>query len=68
MAHVETYLSIEDLAARYRACEDRVNRNRCPHARARARRAPIPASSDAERPARAAWAALRLLVDVAISF
>jgi len=35
--------------------------------RARARRAPIPASSDAERPARAAWAALRLLVDVAIS-
>src|ERR1035437_9232830 len=46
----------------------RVNRNRCPHARARARRAPIPASSDAERPARAAWAALRLLVDVAISF
>ena len=33
-----------------------------------ARHAPIPASSDADRPARAAWAALRLLVDVAISF
>ena len=39
---------------------------RCPHARAR--RAPIPASSDADRPARAGWAALRLLADVAISF
>ena len=39
---------------------------RCPHARARG--APIPGGSEAERPARAAWSALRLLVDVAISF
>jgi hypothetical protein len=30
--------------------------------------APIPASSDADRPAPAGWVALRLLVDVAISF
>ena len=35
--------------------------------RARTRRAPIPASCEADRPARAAWAALRLLVDVATS-
>jgi hypothetical protein len=33
----------------------------------RARRAPIPASSDTDRPARTAWAALRLLADVADS-
>jgi hypothetical protein len=36
----------------------------CPHARAR--RELIPASSEADRPARAAWSALRLLVDVII--
>jgi hypothetical protein len=36
--------------------------------RARARRAPVRASSEADRPARAAWSALRLLVDVGISF
>ena len=30
--------------------------------------APIPARSDADRPAPAGWAALRLLADVAISF
>src|ERR1700691_6051231 len=36
---------------------------RCPQ-RARARRAPIPASTDVDRPARAGWAALRLLADV----
>ena len=30
--------------------------------------APIPVSSDADRPARAGWAALRLLADVASSF
>src|ERR1700685_2805103 len=41
-----------------------VNRHRCPHARAR--RATIPGSSEADRPARAAWSALRLLVDVVI--
>ena len=34
----------------------------------RARGAPIPGSPEAERPARAAWWALRLLVDVGISF
>jgi hypothetical protein len=38
---------------------------RCPQ-RARARRAPIPASTDVDRPARAGWAALRLLADVAL--
>src|ERR1700685_3298861 len=36
----------------------------CPHARAR--RANFRASSEADRPARAAWSALRLLVDVVI--
>ena len=34
--------------------------------RARTRRAPFRASSEADRPARAAWSALRLLVDVVI--
>ena len=43
-----------------------VNPSRCPHARAW--RELIPASSAADRPARAAWLALRLLVDVGISF
>jgi hypothetical protein len=43
-----------------------VNPVRSPHARAR--RAPIPASSDADRPAPAGSAALRLLADVDISF
>ena len=38
----------------------------CPHARAET--APIPARSDADRPAPAGWAALRLLADVDISF
>ena len=38
---------------------------RCPQ-RARARRAPIPVSTDVDRPARAGWAALRLLADVAL--
>ena len=44
-----------------------VNTSRCPHARARGT-APIPTSSDADRPAPAGWAALRLLADVDISF
>ena len=43
-----------------------VNRLSCPHARARG--GAIPVSSDADRPARAGWAALRLLADVASSF
>ena len=43
-----------------------VNRLRCRHARARP--APIPARSEADRPAPAGWAALRLLTDVDISF
>jgi hypothetical protein len=38
----------------------------CGHARARG--VTIPASSEAERPARAVWTALRLLVDVASPF
>ena len=41
-----------------------VDLTRCRHARAR--RELIPASSAADRPARAAWSALRLLVDVVI--
>jgi hypothetical protein len=44
----------------------RVDHDGCPHARAR--RAPIPARSEADRPAPAGWAALRLLADVDISF
>src|ERR1700691_5981061 len=36
--------------------------------RARRRRAPIPGSSEAERPARAAWSALRLLATSAFLF
>ena len=44
-----------------------VNPSRCPHARAREAGAD-PASSDADRPARAGWAALRLQADVDISF
>ena len=44
-----------------------VNRLSCPHARARGA-APIPTSSDADRPAPAGWAALRLLADVDIFF
>ena len=43
-----------------------VNHDGCPHARARP--APIPARSEADRPASAGWAALRLLADVDISF
>ena len=44
-----------------------VNRLRCRHARARGA-APIPARSEADRPAPAGSAALRLLADVDISF
>ena len=43
-----------------------VNTVRCPHARARP--APIPARSEADRPAPAGSAALRLLADLDISF
>ena len=43
-----------------------VNPSRCPHARARG--ATIPGSSEAERPARAAWSALRLLATSSFLF
>ena len=42
-----------------------VDHDGCPHARAR-EAAPIPARSEADRPAPAGWAALRLLADVDI--
>ena len=46
---------------------DSVNHYGCSHARARGA-APIPTSSDADRPAPAGWVALRLLADLDSSF
>ena len=55
-----------DGSSRPKSAAFSVNPSRCPHARARP--APIPARSEADRPAPAGWAALRLLADVDISF